>query len=98
LAVARVMVGAQDAELGIARGHAALELLEAARIDVAEGLHVAHRFLLSLSTEQRHRADPNRRRRALQAHAYRSATCRVVRARQEPRQRRRTRARRRART
>ena len=43
LAVTRVVVGAQDAEVGIAGRHAALELLEAADVDVAEGLDVAHR-------------------------------------------------------
>ena len=42
LAVARVMIGAQHAELGIARGHAALELLEAARVHVTEGLDRPH--------------------------------------------------------
>ena len=47
LAVARVVVGAEHAELGVAGRHAALELLEAARVDVAEGLDRAHRSLLS---------------------------------------------------
>src|SRR5262249_1351926 len=50
LAVARVVVGAEDAEVGVACGHAALQLLEAAGVDVAEGLDRAHSlapFLLS---------------------------------------------------
>jgi hypothetical protein len=34
------MVGAQDAELGVARRHAALELLEAALVHGAERLDV----------------------------------------------------------
>ena len=38
LAVARVVVGAENAEVGVAGRHAALELLEAARIDIAERL------------------------------------------------------------
>ena len=42
LAVARVVVGAEHAELGVARLHAALELLEAALVDGAEGLDRAH--------------------------------------------------------
>src|SRR5262249_16208041 len=46
LAVARVMIGAEHAEVGVAGRHAALELLEAARVDVAEGLDRAHWFLL----------------------------------------------------
>src|SRR5438105_15149736 len=46
LAVARVMVGAEDAELGVARLHASLELREAALVDRAERLDL-HRFLLS---------------------------------------------------
>ena len=40
LRVARVVVGAEDAERGVARLHAALELLEAALVDRAEGLDV----------------------------------------------------------
>ena len=44
LAVARVVVGAEHAELGVTGGHAALELLEAARVDIAEGLDRAHRL------------------------------------------------------
>src|SRR5262249_6101007 len=46
LAVARVMVGAEHAEVCVAGRHAALELLEAARVDVTEGLDRAHSFLL----------------------------------------------------
>ena len=44
LAVARVMVRAEHAELGVTGGHAALQLLEATRIDIAEGLDRAHRL------------------------------------------------------
>src|SRR4029079_5049475 len=51
LAVARVVVGAQDAVVGVARGHAALELVEAALIHVAERLDLAHRALLSIVVE-----------------------------------------------
>ena len=46
LAVARVMVGAEHAEVGVAGLHAALELLEAALVDRAERLDLAHRVLL----------------------------------------------------
>ena len=42
LAVAGVMVGAEDAERGIAGLHAPLELGEAACVDLAEGLDVGH--------------------------------------------------------
>ena len=42
LRVARVMVGAEHAELGVARLHAPLELLEAAFVDGAKGLDRAH--------------------------------------------------------
>src|SRR5262249_37633193 len=42
LAVAHVVVRAENAEVGVARGHAALELREAARVHVAEGLDRAH--------------------------------------------------------
>jgi hypothetical protein len=41
------MVGAQDAVVGIAGRHAALELLEAPLVDRAERLDLAHCFLLS---------------------------------------------------
>ena len=50
LRVARVMVGAEHPELGVARRHAALELLEAALIDVAERLDV-HVSILLLSLQ-----------------------------------------------
>src|SRR5262249_34447258 len=43
LRVARVMVGAEHAELGVARLHASLELVEAALVDVAEGLDLHRR-------------------------------------------------------
>jgi hypothetical protein len=43
LAAARVVVGAEDAEVRVARGHAALELLEAAPVHGAEGLDRARR-------------------------------------------------------
>ena len=49
LRVARVMVGAEDAERGVACLHAALELLEAALVDVAERLDVHVSILLFLS-------------------------------------------------
>src|SRR5581483_1806076 len=53
LAVARVMVGAENAEVGVAGRHAALELLEAARVHVAEGLDRAHRIApFALSWEE----------------------------------------------
>ena len=42
------MVGAENAELGVACLHAALELLEAALVDVAERLDVHVSILLSL--------------------------------------------------
>jgi hypothetical protein len=66
-----VVVGAQDSELGDAGVHAALELLQAPLVDGAErlDLHRAHPPLLMLSVRARHRADSNRRRRALQARA-----------------------------
>src|SRR4051812_163836 len=40
------MVGAEDAEVGVACLHAARELLEAALVDRAEGLDLGHRVLL----------------------------------------------------
>ena len=40
LAVARVVVGAQDAVLGVTGGHTSLELVEAALVDPAECLDV----------------------------------------------------------
>src|SRR5262249_1536081 len=60
--VARVMVGAQNAVLGLTLGHTALELLEAALVDCAErlDLHRSHSFSSSLWLP-RHRADSNRR-------------------------------------
>jgi hypothetical protein len=42
LAVARVMVGAEHAVVGVARVHAPLELREAALVDRPEGLDGAH--------------------------------------------------------
>src|SRR5262249_48623856 len=60
LAVARVMVGAEDAEVGVAGRHAALELLEAARVDVAEGLDRAHGVLLSYCRSRWGRAGSGR--------------------------------------
>src|SRR5215211_354374 len=42
LAVAGMVVGAEDAELGVAGGHAALELGEAALVHLAEGLDPVH--------------------------------------------------------
>ena len=44
------MVGAEDAELGVAGLHAALELLEAALVHVAERLDVHFAILLFLSS------------------------------------------------
>jgi len=65
LAVAGVVVGAQDTELSVAGRDTALELLEAARVDVAERLDLAHGFLLShCVVRQRHRAESNRRLRS----------------------------------
>ncbi len=48
LAVARVMVGAEHAEVGVARLHASLELLEAPLVDGAKGLdlHRASPFIV----------------------------------------------------
>ena len=46
LRVARVMVGAENAELGVARRHAALQLLEAALVHVAERLDLHVSILL----------------------------------------------------
>ncbi len=40
------MVGAEDAELGVARAHAALELLEAALVDRPERLDLHFSILL----------------------------------------------------
>ena len=48
LRVARVVVGAEHAEVGIAGLHAPLELIEAAPVDRAERLD-AHRHLLPFS-------------------------------------------------
>ena len=73
LAVARVVVGAEDAELGVARLHAALELLEAPLVDRAERLDV-HVVLLSFCRAQRHRADSNRRVALCRRAPRRSAT------------------------
>jgi hypothetical protein len=42
-----VVIGAEHAVVGVAGGHTALELLEAASVDIAEGLDSAHLFLLS---------------------------------------------------
>jgi len=47
LRVARVVVGAEHAELGVARLHATLQLLQAPDVDEAERLDGAHPFLLS---------------------------------------------------
>ena len=47
LAVAGVVIGAENAELGVAGLHAALELRQAARVHLAEGLDRAHCSLLS---------------------------------------------------
>jgi hypothetical protein len=47
LGIARVVVGAEDAELGVAGLHTALELGEAACVDRSKGLDL-HRFLLAV--------------------------------------------------
>ena len=52
LAVARVMVGAEHAVLGVAGLHAALKLLEAALVDRTERLDV-HRFHLLVGDDCR---------------------------------------------
>src|SRR4029078_8605939 len=69
---AGVVVGAEDAELGVAGRHAALELLEAAPIDRTERLHV-HRFL-HCRRLSRHRAESNRRVALCRRAPRRSAT------------------------
>ncbi len=78
LRVARVMVGAEHAELGVARLHAPLELLEAPLVDGAEGLDRAH-LLPPFILTARHRADSNRRsalcRRAPRPSATVSRAC-----------------------
>ena len=63
------MVGAENAELGVARLHAPLELLRGSARRRAERLDRAHLLLLSIVVPARHRADSNRRERALQARA-----------------------------
>ena len=70
LRVAGVVVGAEDAERGVTRLHAALELLEAALVHVAERLDVhgsdPPRFL---SPSQGMRGDRGRKAAALQGFA-----------------------------
>jgi len=48
LAVARVMIGTEDAELRVARLHAPLQLRKAALVDDAECLDRAHAFTPSI--------------------------------------------------
>ena len=80
LRVARVMVSAEDAELGIARLQAPLELLQAPRVHGAEGLDRAHHaprdeiVVEDTGKGKRHRAGSNRRSARCRRVPNRSAT------------------------
>ena len=73
LRVTHVVVGAEHAELGVARLHAPLQLVEAALVDSTERLDRAHRPSF-LSSIERHRADSNRRSALCRRAPHRSAT------------------------
>ena len=74
LAVARVVVGAEHAELGVARLHAPLELLQAPLVDGPERLDRGHLRPPCPLCDKKHRADSNRRHARCRRVPRRSAT------------------------